>query len=116
MSAGGHREADTRAWGVGWNGSTIEFHLSGRWLFDQLGPPGKFFKNTTKLTCLEITGYRIKESTVLWLLELQIRWGQKVYTQVHTVNSNSQTSNCQCSVFSKERKKSPIIQMACHPD
>jgi hypothetical protein len=32
----------------------------------------------TKGTCLEITVYRIKYSTVLWLLELQNRRGRKV--------------------------------------
>jgi len=37
----------------------------------------------------ETTGYRIKCSTVLWLLGLKVRRGRKVYTQVHTVNSNS---------------------------
>ena len=31
-----------------------------------------------KLTCLEIAGYRIKYSTVVWLIELQIRRGRKV--------------------------------------
>jgi len=72
---------------------------------DRLGPSGKFVDNCTKLTCLQITGYRIKYSTVLWLLELQIRQGRKVETQVHTVNSNSQTSNCQFS------KKNPIIRI-----
>jgi len=44
----------------------------------RLGPSGKFVENSTKLTFLEITGYRIKYSTVLWLLELQIRRGRKV--------------------------------------
>ena len=44
----------------------------------QLGPSGKFVDNSTKLTFLEITGYRIKYITVLWLLELQIRRGRKV--------------------------------------
>jgi len=39
---------------------------------------GKFFENPTKLTCLEITGYRTKYSTLLWLLELRIRRGRKV--------------------------------------
>jgi len=34
--------------------------------------------NSTKLSCLEITGYRIKYSTVFWLQELQIRCGWKV--------------------------------------
>jgi len=56
---------------------------------DKLGPSGKFLENSTKLTCLEITGYQIEYSTVLCLLELQIRHGQKVQTQVHAVNSNS---------------------------
>jgi len=45
---------------------------------DQLDPLGKFVENSTQLTCLEITGYRTKYSTVLWLLELQIRRGRKV--------------------------------------
>ena len=47
---------------------------------------------------------------MLWLLELQIRRGRKVQTQVHTVNSNSRTSNCHCSLLSK---KNPIIQNFC---
>jgi hypothetical protein len=34
---------------------------------DRLGPSGKSVQNSTKLTCLEITGYLIKYSTVLWL-------------------------------------------------
>jgi hypothetical protein len=41
----------------------------------RLGPSGKCVENSTKQTCLEIAGYRIKYSTVLWLLELQIRRG-----------------------------------------
>jgi len=45
---------------------------------DRLGPSGKFVVNSTKLTYLEITGYRIKYSAVLWLLELLIRRGRKV--------------------------------------
>jgi len=52
------------------------------------GLSGKFVENYTKLTCLEITSYRIKYSTVLWLLELQIRCGRNVLMQVHTVNIN----------------------------
>jgi hypothetical protein len=35
-------------------------------------------ENSTKLSCLEITGYWMKYSTVLWLIELQIRRGRKV--------------------------------------
>ena len=77
---------------------------------EQLGPSGKFFKNSTKLTCLEITGNKIKYSTVVWFLVLQIWCGQKVQLQVHTVNSNSRTSNCQCSLFSKIN---PIIWILC---
>jgi len=45
---------------------------------DQLCPTGKSVVNSTKLTCLEITGYRIKYSAVLWLLQLQIRLSRKV--------------------------------------
>jgi hypothetical protein len=45
---------------------------------NRLGSSGKHVDNSTKLTCLEITGYRIKYSTALWLLELQIRCGRKV--------------------------------------
>jgi len=45
---------------------------------DRLGPSGKFVQNSTKLAWLEIVGYRIKYSTVLWLLELQISRGRKV--------------------------------------
>ena len=44
----------------------------------QLSGKGKFVENSTKLTCVEITSYRIKYSTVLWLIELQIRRGRKV--------------------------------------
>ena len=50
----------------------------------------------------------MKYSTVLWLLELQIRRGRKVQTQVLTVNSNSRTSNWRCNLFSK---KNPIIRI-----
>jgi len=45
---------------------------------DRFGRSGKLVENSTKLTCLESTGYRIKYSTVLWLLELQIRRVRKV--------------------------------------
>ena len=45
---------------------------------DRLGPSGKFVDNSTKLTCLQITSYRIKYSALLWLIELRIRRGQKV--------------------------------------
>jgi len=45
---------------------------------DRVGHSGKFVENSTKLTCLEYAGYRIKYSTALWLIELQIRRGRKV--------------------------------------
>jgi len=46
---------------------------------DPLGSLGKkFIENSTKINCLEIIGIRIKYSTVLWLLELQIRRDRKV--------------------------------------
>ena len=46
----------------------------------------------------------------LWLIELQMRRCRKVQTQVHTVNSNSRTANCQCGLFSH---KNPIIRIFC---
>jgi hypothetical protein len=45
---------------------------------DRLGSLGKIDQNSTKLTCLEITGYRIKYRTMLWPLELQIRRGRNI--------------------------------------
>jgi hypothetical protein len=47
---------------------------------DQLGPSGNFVGNSTKLICLEITGYQIEYSAVkcYGYLELQIRCGQKI--------------------------------------
>ena len=77
---------------------------------DQLGPSGKSVDSSTKLTCLEITGYWIKYRTVLWLLELQIRRGRKFQTQVHAVNSKSRTLNSRCNLFSK---KNPITRIFC---
>jgi len=81
---------------------TVELHLPERRLTnypDRLGPSGKFVENPTKVTCLEITVYRIKYRTVFWLLELQIRRGRKVRTQVHAVSSKSRNSHCHCSLF-----------------
>ena len=45
---------------------------------DRLGSSVTFVENSTQIYCFEITGYRIKYSTVLWLLEPQIRRGRKV--------------------------------------
>jgi len=45
---------------------------------DQLGPSSKFVENSAKLTFLEITGYQIKYSTVLGLVELQMSRGREV--------------------------------------
>jgi hypothetical protein len=70
-------------------GNTVDLHLSGIIRIanypDRLGPSSKFLENSTKLICLEITGYRIKYSTVLRLLELQIRRGIIVETQVQYI-------------------------------
>jgi hypothetical protein len=45
---------------------------------DRLDRSGKFVNNSTKLTYLKITGYRINCSTVLWFLERQIGRGHNV--------------------------------------
>jgi hypothetical protein len=39
---------------------------------------GKSVENSTKLSSFENTGYQIKYSTVLWLIELPIRRGRNV--------------------------------------
>jgi hypothetical protein len=44
---------------------------------DRLGPSGRFVEKCKKPICLEITGYRSKYTTLLWLLELQIRRGRE---------------------------------------
>ena len=76
---------------------------------DGFGPSGKFVENSTKLSFRANTGYRIKYSTVLWLLLIQITRGRKVYAQVCTVNSNTRTTNFQFSLF----KKNTIIRISC---
>ena len=45
---------------------------------DRMGLSGKFVENSTKLTCLDITGYQIKYSAGLWLIELHIIRVRKV--------------------------------------
>ena len=42
---------------------------------DWPAPLGQFVENYTKLTCLEITGYRIKYRAVIGLLDLRTRRG-----------------------------------------
>jgi len=79
---------------------------------DWFVPLCKSVKNSTKVTCLANVGYRINYSTVLWLLILQIRRGRKVQMQVHTVNSNSRSSNCQCSLFSKKNPTNRTFRMS----
>ena len=83
---------------------TVELRLFGGWLTGSAWSLGKFVVNSAVVSCLEITAYQIKYSTLLWLLERQIRSGRKVWTQVHNVNNNSRTSNCQCSLLSKKEK------------
>ena len=47
----------------------------------RLGPSGKFVENSTKLTYLEISGYWIKYSTVLWLLLCERKSSRSPITQ-----------------------------------
>ena len=48
---------------------------------DRLGPLGKIRREIYKINWLKVTGFRIKYSRVLWLIELQIGLGRKVQTQ-----------------------------------
>jgi hypothetical protein len=82
---------------------------------DRLGPLVKFGENSTILTYFEITGYRIKYSTVLWHLELHIRRGRKVRTQVQyilqTVTAELQTAN-----IAYFKRKSQLSKYSTNPD
>ena len=80
---------------------------------ERLGPSGKFVQNSTNLIFLETAGYPIKYSTVLWLLELQIRRGRKVQTQVHTVNSNSRLQTVHVAYF---QRKIQLSGFSAHPN
>jgi hypothetical protein len=55
--------------------------------------------------------YRLldKVGTLAWLPEPNSRRGRKIQTQVHIINSNSRTSNCQCSLFSMKNLIIPIF-------
>ena len=63
---------------IQWHSTNPETGYPGTDNPDRLLPSCKYVENSTKLICLLITGFRIKYSTVLWLLELQIRRGRKV--------------------------------------
>jgi hypothetical protein len=45
--------------------NTVELYISGTGYPDQIVPSDKFVGNSTKLTCLVITGYWIKCSSVM---------------------------------------------------
>ena len=55
-----------------------EFHLSGPWSSGSAWPLRKIVEKSRKISCLEMGGNRIKCSTVLWLLNIQVRRGRKV--------------------------------------
>jgi hypothetical protein len=78
---------------------------------DWLGPLDKFVNNPTKLTCLEITGYQIKYSTVLWHLELQMRHGQNVQTQLHAVGAEIQVA-----IVAYFQRKIQLSGFSAYPD
>jgi hypothetical protein len=94
----------------------LELHLYGRQLSGFpiiricLALRGNLSRILQKLTCLEITVFRIKYSRVSRLLELQIRRHRKFWTQVLTVKIKSRNSNYQYSLFSK---KNPIFRIFC---
>ena len=79
--------------------------------YPDAGYPDRLVENSTKITCLVITGYQVRYSAVLELLELEIRRDRKVQAQVRTVNSNCRTSNCKSSLFSKKNPCSRIFSL-----
>jgi len=68
---------------------------------DRLGHSDNYVENSTQLTRRESTGYRIKYSAVLWLLEIQIRRGRKVNTQVHTLIATAELQTASAAYFQR---------------
>jgi hypothetical protein len=86
---------------------------------ERLGPSGIFAENYTKLTCLEITGYQIKYSTVSWLLELQIRGGRKGLDTGTYCKYQQLNFNLPMKFILKEKSNYAdflLIRMACRPN
>ena len=70
----------------------------------------KFVKNSTNLTCLDITGYVFKYSTVLWLLEFQFRRGREIRRRCILEIVTAVLQTAQCNLFAK---KNQIIRIFC---
>jgi hypothetical protein len=81
---------------------TVEPHLSDAGYPDRPGPSGKFVENSTKLTCLEITGYRIIIIIIIIIILLLLLLllliatelslgGSSPYTSTNKTNKNKYT-------------------------
>jgi hypothetical protein len=72
--------------------NTVELHLSGHWLSGSAWPFGlKVIENSIKLSYLEITGYQIKYSTMLKLLERNVYY--KYIYIMHSILSSKSYCN-----------------------
>jgi hypothetical protein len=76
---------------------------------DLLGPSGKFVENSTKLTFLEITGYRIKYSAVECYGFLNLKFFVVGRFRRRYIPSTL-TAELQTTTFSK---KNPVIRIFC---
>ena len=64
---------------------------------DQLDPLGKCVKDSTKLTCLEVTSYWIKYR----LLELQMSCGRNFQMEVHALNVMDELQTANVAYFQR---------------
>jgi len=77
---------------------------------DRLGASGKFVENSKKQTCLYIIGYAIQYSAMLMASRTSNQVWSKSLDAGTCCKCSSQTSSCQCSLFSKE---SPVVRIFC---
>jgi hypothetical protein len=78
--------------------------------------PWKFPDRTNMQQIIAVNSSSRTTSFSTFEVELAIRHHQKVQMQVHIANSNSKTSNCQCSLFSIKNPNFLHTQKARRPN
>ena len=98
---------------------TVELHLSGSWLSGSpiirigLALGLNLSRILQKPTCREMTGYRIKYCTLLWLLEVKIRRGRKLQMQEHVVKVTAELQTENVAYF---QRKLELSGFSAYPD
>ena len=95
--------------------NTVELHLSGTPIIQISLALRVHSSRILELTCLQITGYRIKYSTVLRLIQSQFRSGRNVYTQVLYMQQIV-TAEHQSAVVAYFQRKIQLSGFSAYPD